>query len=74
MGGTVLFDDGDYQSSETPAQKASLRVRDTLWQSIDREKLSHPLVNDEEMPDATAEQAHACTLPNVVDGSRFSLR
>ena len=62
----MLFDDGDYQSSETPAQKASLRVRDTLWQSIDREKLSHPLVNDEEMPDATAEQARVWTPLKVL--------
>ena len=69
----MLFDDGDYQSSETPAQKASLRVRDKLWQSIDREKLSHPLVNDEEMPDATAEQARVCKLSKVLDGPCCSL-
>ena len=53
----MLFDDGDYQSSETPAQKISLRVKDKLWQAIDRAKLSHPLLNDGDMPDATAEQA-----------------
>ena len=69
----MLFDDGNYQSSETPAQKINLRVRDKLPQTIDRERLSHPLVNDGEMPDATAEQARVCTLPKVVDGSRFSL-
>ena len=62
----MLFDDGDYQSSETPAQRISLRVRDKLWQAIDRDKLSHPLVNDDEMPDATAEQARVCALPKVV--------
>ena len=70
----MLLDDGNYQSSETPAQKINLRVRDKLRQTIDRERLSHPLVNDGEMPDATAEQARVCTLPKVVDGSRFSLR
>ena len=70
----MLFDDGDYQSSETPAQKINLRVKDKLWQAIDREKLSHPLVNDEEIPVATAEQARVCTLPKLVDGSRCSLR
>ena len=53
----MLLDDGDYQSSETPAQKTSLRVRDKLWQAIDRVKSWHPLVNDDDMPDATAEQA-----------------
>ena len=73
-GGAVLFDDGDYQSSETPAQKINLRVKDKLWQAIDREKLSNPLVNDEEIPVATAEQARVCTLPKLVDGSRCSLR
>ena len=57
----MLFDDGDYQSSETPAQKISLRVKDKLWQAIDRDKLSHPLLNDDEMPDATAEQARVHT-------------
>ena len=62
----MLFDDGDYQSSETPAQKISLRVKDKLWQAIDRVKLWHPLVNDDEMPDATAEQArvHVHTVYN----------
>ena len=54
----MLFDDGDYQSSETPAQKSSLRVKDKLWQAIERAKLWHPLVNEEEMPDATTEQAN----------------
>ena len=57
----MLFDDGDYQSSETPAQKISLRVKDKLWQAIDRAKLSHPLLNDDEMPVATAEQARMQT-------------
>ena len=56
----MLFDDGDYQSAETPAEKISLRVMDKLWQAIDLDKLSHPLVNDNEMPSATAEQARAC--------------
>ena len=65
----MLFDDGDYQSSETPAQRISLRVRDKLWQAIDRDKLSHPLVNDDEMPDATAEQACVCTLPKGLPAS-----
>ena len=62
----MLFDDGDYQSSETPTQKISSRVKDKLWQAIDRVKLWHPLVNDDEMPDATAEQARVCALPKVV--------
>jgi hypothetical protein len=67
-GGAVLLDDGDYQSSATPAQKASLRVRDKLWQAIDRVKSWHPLVNDDDMPDATAEQVHVhiCTLPIAI--------
>ena len=63
----MLFDDGDYRSSETPAQKASLLVRDKLWQAIDRVKLWHPLVNDDEMPNATAEQARVCTMTKVGD-------
>ena len=67
----MLFDDGDYQSSETPAQRIS--VKEKLWQAIDREKLSYPLVDGEEMPVATAEQARVCTLPKVVDGSCCSL-
>ena len=61
----MLFDDGDFQSSETPAQKISLHVKDKLWQAIDRAKLWHPAVNDDEMPDATAEQARTFTLPKV---------
>ena len=66
----MLFDDGDYQSSETPAQKISLRVKDKLWQAINRAKLWHPAVNDDEMPDATAEQARTFTLPKVFTGYR----
>ena len=56
----MLFDDGDFQSSQTPAQKINSRVKDKLWQAIERVKLWHPLVNDEEMPDATAEQVRVC--------------
>jgi len=67
-GCAVLFDDGDYQSSETPAQKTSLRVKDELWQAIDRAKLSHPLLNDDDMPGATAEQVRTFTLPKVFAG------
>ena len=69
----MLFDDGNYQSSETPAQRISLRVKDKLWQAIDRDKLSHPLLNDDEMPDATAEQARVCKLSKVLDGPCCSL-
>ena len=53
----MLFDDGDYQSSETPAQKAKWRKKEKLWQAIRRAELGHPQVNDDEIPDATAEQA-----------------
>ena len=53
----VLVDDGNYLSSETPAQRAKLRTREMLWQAIQRTKLWHPQVNDDEMPSATAEQA-----------------
>ena len=59
----MLFNDGDYHSSETPAQKISMSVMHSLWQAIDRDKLSHPFVNDDEMPDATAEQACVHTYP-----------
>jgi hypothetical protein len=43
-------------------------VKDKLWQAIDRLKLLHPLVNDDDMPDATAEQARMCRLPNIFAG------
>ena len=56
-GGTVLLDDGNYLSSETPAQRAKARTRETLWEAIQRAKLWHPQVNNDEMPEATAEQA-----------------
>ena len=52
----MLFDDGDYQSSETPAQKAKWRTKEKLWQAIRRAELWHPQVNDDEIPNATAEQ------------------
>jgi hypothetical protein len=58
----VLFDDGDYQSSETPAQKTGSRLKDKLWQAIERKKSSYPLVNDDETPGATAEQVRRCKL------------
>ena len=53
----MLLDDGDYLSSETPAQRAKAQSRETLWQAIQRTKLWHPQVDDDEMPSATAEQA-----------------
>lgn len=53
----VLVDDGNYLSSETPAQRAKLRTNETLWQAIQRATLWHPQVNDDEMPSATEEQA-----------------
>ena len=58
----MLFDDGNYQSSETPAQKTSSDLKDKLWQAIDRKKLSYPLVDDTETPGATAEQARRSKL------------
>lgn len=58
----MLFDDGDYQSSETPAQKTGSRLKDKLWQAIERKKSSYPLVNDDETPGATAEQVRRCKL------------
>ena len=55
---TVLLDDGDYLSSETPAQKKkSSRTREKLWQAIQQV----PQVTDDEMPDATPEQARVRT-------------
>ena len=53
----MLIEDGDYQSSETPAHKAKARTKEKLWEAIQRAQLGHPQVNDNEMPEATAEQA-----------------
>ena len=53
----MLLDDGNYLSSKTPAQRAKARTRDKLWQAIERTMLSRPQENDDEMPQATAEQA-----------------
>ena len=57
----MLHDDGDYLSSQTPTKKASLRTKEELWQAIETVKLSRPLVNDDEMPRATEEQARVQT-------------
>ena len=56
LSGAVLKDDGDYLSSETPAQRAKLQT-ESLWEAIQRTKLGHPQVNDDNLPTATAEQA-----------------
>jgi len=69
--GTVLLDDGDYQSSETPTTKTSLRTREKLWQAIERVKVGYLLVNDVETPRATAEQARV-RVPHVAAGLRSS--
>ena len=78
----VLLDDGNYLSSETPAQRAKSRTHETLWQAIQRAALWHPQVNDDEMPSATEEQArvHAVqtgchlTLHAVHQASRHTRR
>ena len=54
--GTVLLYDGDYQSFETPTTKVNSRTREKLWQAIERVNSGYPLVTDDEMPRATAEQ------------------
>ena len=52
----MLKDDGNYLSSETPAQRAKLQT-EALWEAIQRTKQGHPQVNDVDLPIATAEQA-----------------
>ena len=39
-----------------------------LWQAIKRTQLSHPQVNNDEMPEATAEQVRVHTRPKRACG------